>query len=239
MNNSNRSKIPEHVAIIMDGNGRWAKLQNKPRIAGHKAGAENIANIIRAAAEAGVNVLSLFAFSSENWARPKEEVQHLMRLFLNALQTQIKKLHENNIRVIVVGNIQAFSKKIQEHIQKAEKLTQNNTGLTLVIAANYGGKWDITQAVQTILQKILKKEIDPEDISEEFISQYLSLSKLPDPDLFIRTSGEQRISNFFLWQLAYSELYFTEVLWPDFDEAEFKKALDVYSKRQRRFGKLS
>jgi len=239
LNNSNRSKIPEHVAIIMDGNGRWAKLQNKPRIAGHKAGAENIANIIRAAAEAGVNVLSLFAFSSENWARPKEEVQHLMRLFLNALQTQIKKLHENNIRVIVVGNIQAFSKKIQEHIQKAEKLTQNNTGLTLVIAANYGGKWDITQAVQTILQKILKKEIDPEDISEEFISQYLSLSKLPDPDLFIRTSGEQRISNFFLWQLAYSELYFTEVLWPDFDEAEFKKALDVYSKRQRRFGKLS
>ena len=238
MNDSEHSKIPQHVAIIMDGNGRWAKQRNKPRIIGHKAGTEAIVKVIRAASNAGVKALSLFAFSSENWARPADEVKHLMGLFLNALQTQIKKLHEHNIRLKIIGDTEAFSKKIQTHIQKAEQLTKNNTGLTLIIAANYGGQWDIIQATKKIALQLAQNQIGPDDINNDLIANHLMLADLPYPDLFIRTSGEKRISNFFLWQLAYTEMYFTDILWPDFDEQAFNDALETYAQRQRRFGKI-
>jgi len=228
--------LPKHVAIIMDGNGRWAQQRKKSRLAGHRAGAEAIRKVMRAAVEAKIEVLSLFAFSSENWRRPKKEVDHLMRQFLYALQNQVKHLHEHNIRLYVVGDMSRFSDKIQQHVAKAEALTKDNTGLKLVIAANYGGQWDILQATKKIAAACVEKNIVLDDINEALFENYLTLSGLPYPDLLIRTSGEQRISNFFLWQLAYAEFYFTNVLWPDFDENEFKKALDVYGHRVRRFG---
>lgn len=230
------SNIPKHVAIIMDGNGRWAQNKGLPRIAGHKAGVEIVRSVITTCVEKGIEVVTLFAFSSENWRRPKKEVTLLMGLFLAALQREVKKLHKNGVCLKIIGDVSAFDEKIQKNITKAEELTKDNKTLTLNIAANYGGQWDITQSVKTLAKKIELGELKADDISSDLINQNLSMSDLPEPDLFIRTGGEQRISNFLIWQLAYSELYFTDTLWPDFDRQAFDIALTSFAGRQRRFG---
>jgi undecaprenyl diphosphate synthase len=221
----------------MDGNGRWARQRHLPRFAGHRAGLQAVRKTIRACAEHGVEVLTLFAFSSENWRRPKEEVGLLMNLFLSALDKEVSKLHENNIRLRIIGDVSAFSAEIQQRIEEAEALTKNNTALQLNIAANYGGRWDIAQACRCLAKAVQAGDLTPEAIDPEAIQQHLSLASLPEPDLFIRSGGEQRISNFLLWQLAYTELYFTDLLWPDFDKKAFAEALDSFASRQRRFGR--
>ena len=228
--------LPKHVAIIMDGNGRWARQQGKPRWRGHQAGADAAGKIIQAAIDQHVDVLSLFAFSSENWCRPEEEVNYLMKLLLHMLKTQVKELHKKNVALYVAGDLSQFSAQICAHIKKAEALTHENTGLKLIVAVNYGGQWDIVQAAQRIAEQVATGVLTLDQVDEKLFSQYLVLSNISHPDLLIRTSGEQRISNFFLWQLAYAELYFTPILWPDFDEKAFQKALDEYAKRHRRFG---
>ncbi|OGT30145.1 MAG: di-trans,poly-cis-decaprenylcistransferase [Gammaproteobacteria bacterium RIFCSPHIGHO2_12_FULL_35_23] len=228
--------IPKHVAIVMDGNGRWAKKRHLPRLAGHQAGVEAIRRIVKAAVAEKIAVLSLFAFSTENWRRPAEEVSNLMNLLLTALQSEVKKLHKNNICLKMIGDQQGFSKKIQESIIKAEALTANNTGMKLIIAANYGGRWDILQAVKKCVLAVQTGHLTADQIDETIFSNYLATVEFPEPDLFIRTSGEMRISNFFLWQFAYTEFYFTETLWPDFNEKEFLKALTSFTQRERRFG---
>ena len=220
----------------MDGNGRWANRRQLPRIAGHRAGVENVRVIVRRSAELGIEVLTLFAFSSENWRRPPTEVSLLMDLFASALDQEIEQLHENGMRLQVIGDRTQFPQKLQRKIAHAEQLTANNSVLRLVIAANYGGRWDITQATRRIAERVSAGEIAPEDINEDTISAYLCLRDSPAPDLFIRSGGEQRISNYLLWQLAYTELYFTECLWPDFDSDAFDRALESYRARQRRFG---
>jgi undecaprenyl diphosphate synthase len=229
-------KLPRHVAIIMDGNGRWAEKRNQPRIMGHRAGVEAVRDIVKSCATRGIEVLTLFAFSSENWRRPEKEVSLLMELFMTALGMEVKRLHRNNVRLKIIGDLEGFSKTLQERIIKAESLTENNTGLTVVIAANYGGRWDVTQAARTLAQRVKDGEINIDDITPESMAANVSLNELPEPDLFIRTGGEKRISNFMLWQLAYTELYFTDTLWPDFDKDAFDMALDSFSSRQRRFG---
>lgn len=229
--------VPRHVAIVMDGNGRWAQHQGLARIAGHKRGLEIVRKIVKATIQHDIKYLTLFAFSSENWRRPDTEVKFLMQLFINALERRIKKLHKNGVRLRVVGNLDRFGAKIQGLIRKAEGLTRNNDTLHLTIAANYGGRWDVTQACQNIAQQVADKKINHMDINEDLITRYLSTSGTPAPDLFIRTGGEQRISNFLLWDIAYSELYFTRSLWPEFDETEYQNALHSYAGRQRRFGK--
>jgi len=231
------NKIPSHIAIIMDGNGRWAKQRNLPRHAGHKSGLKSTREVIQTCVNNNIEALTLFAFSSENWKRPKKEVGLLMDLFFTALQGEIKRLNENNVRMRFIGDLSAFSEKLQKQIRKSEDLTSANSGLELRIAVNYGGRWDITNAFRCLAEKIESKEISSSDISEKLVSDYLSLANLPEPDLFIRTGGEQRISNFLLWQLAYTELYFSDALWPDFDEDAFHQALESYASRQRRFGK--
>ena len=230
------SDNPKHIAIIMDGNGRWAQKRLMPRIMGHHAGVKAVRKIVEYCAKSNVEVLSLFAFSSENWRRPKDEVNLLMELFMATLQSEVDKLDNNNIRLKIIGDKTAFSDKLQEKIRAAEQQTENNTGLTLVIAANYGGRWDITQAVQKIVAAIASGEIQQQAISEELINQYLVTADLPEPDLFIRSGGEERISNFLLWQLAYTEFYFTEALWPDFDQQLLEQAVISFKSRQRRFG---
>ncbi|HEB87913.1 MAG TPA: isoprenyl transferase [Gammaproteobacteria bacterium] len=230
------SKLPRHVAIIMDGNGRWAKAQKKTRIIGHRRGVETVREIVKACRELEIEVLTLFAFSSENWRRPAKEVGLLMDLFFIALDREVKKLHRNNIKLRVIGDHSAFPERIQKRIVNAEALTADNDGLLLNVAANYGGKWDIMQAVQKLAAKAVDGEIQASAITDEMIEAELSMSGLPDPDLFIRTGGEQRISNFLIWQLAYTELYFTDTLWPVFDRSEFDKALSSFAGRQRRFG---
>lgn len=234
---NSQATIPRHVAIIMDGNGRWAKRRHMPRFAGHRAGLESVRKTIRGCIEHGVEVLTLFAFSSENWRRPEEEVGLLMTLFLNALEKEVSKLHANNIRLRIIGDISAFSAEIQKRIASAEELTCENTTLQLNIAANYGGRWDIAQACRRLAQQVAAGELAPEAIEPEQIQQYLSLADQPEPDLFIRSGGEKRISNFVLWQLAYTELYFTDLLWPEFDETAFAEALASFASRQRRFGR--
>lgn len=227
---------PRHIAIIMDGNGRWAQKRMMPRVMGHHAGVKAVRNIVEYCAKENIEVLSLFAFSSENWRRPKEEVNLLMELFMSTLQTQVDKLDRNNIRLRIIGDRSAFQDKLQAKIKDAEEQTANNTGLTLVIAANYGGRWDIAQAVQKIVAGIKNGDIQEQAISEQLISEHLVTADLPEPDLFIRSGGEERVSNFLLWQLAYTELFFTDVLWPDFDQAMMQKAIDSFKGRQRRFG---
>lgn len=229
--------LPRHVAVIMDGNGRWAKQRHLPRSNGHRAGVEALRKTITCCAERGIEALTVFAFSSENWQRPAKEVSLLMNLFLATLKKQTRVLHKNNIRLRVIGDRTAFSEKLQTKIRESEMMTRENTGLDLVVAANYGGKWDVTQAANQVLQKILRGEIASEALSEDLLRQHLSFADLPEPDLFIRTGGEHRISNFLLWQLAYTELYFTDTLWPDFDQFEFEHALHDFSRRQRRFGR--
>ena len=229
------AEVPCHVAIIMDGNGRWAKRRRLPRIAGHKRGVEAVRATVRACVERGIGYLTLFAFSSENWRRPAEEVALLMQLFHGALLNEMEKLHENGVRLKVVGDTSRFDASIQRLIREAERLTADNRRLTLSIAANYGGRWDILQALSR-----LAMEKDPrEGIREQDLSRYLAMSYAPEPDLFIRTGGEQRISNFLLWQLAYAELYFTDTLWPDFDAAALDQAIESYRSRERRFGRTS
>lgn len=231
-----QSAVPRHVAVIMDGNGRWAKSRGLPRIAGHRKGVERVRDMVSVCGEKGVKYLTLFAFSSENWRRPAQEVRLLMDLFLSALENEIKKLHKSNVRFRVIGDIQRFGEKIAACIRQSEMLTQNNTALTLTIAANYGGRWDIAQACAELARRAVRGEIDADTITEESMAPFLSMSGVPEPDLFIRTGGEQRISNFLLWQLAYTEMYFAPVLWPDFDRAQFEQALASYAGRQRRFG---
>ena len=228
---------PRHVAIIMDGNGRWASRRRLPRVAGHRAGVDAVKEVVRACGEKGICALTLFAFSSENWRRPKEEVGVLMALFMAALDSQVRKLHENNIQLSVIGDRLAFNDALQRRIEQAEMLTRANTGLRLCVAANYGGRWDIAQATRQIAVKAARGEIDPQSVDEATVSRHLCLAGLPEPDLFIRTGGEERISNFLLWQLAYTELYFTSTLWPDFKRQEFEKALVAYASRERRFGR--
>jgi len=228
--------LPRHVAIIMDGNGRWANKRHLPRIAGHRAGLRAVRRIVEACARKGVEGLTVFAFSSENWRRPEKEVKLLMDLFLTALQREVSRLHENGIRLRIIGDRAAFSDKIRAHIEEAERLTAANTRMTLSVAANYGGQWDITQAARTLAERVEAGELRAGDITADMLRDCLALRELPEPDFFIRTGGEQRISNFLLWQLAYTELYFTDTLWPDFDDKAFDAALTSYAKRQRRFG---
>ena len=227
--------MPRHVAIIMDGNGRWAKRQLLPRIAGHRRGVESVRDAVAACIERGIGYLTLFAFSSENWRRPAEEVTLLMQLFQAALSNEVEKLHRNGVRLKVVGDTQRFGPKIRALIEQAEQLTAGNQRLTLSIAANYGGRWDILQAVN----RFARENPAVKEILEEQLSPYLAMSYAPEPDLFIRTGGEQRISNFLLWQLAYSEFYFTDTLWPDFDAAALDAAIVSYRGRERRFGRTS
>lgn len=225
--------IPRHVAVIMDGNGRWAKKRFMPRVMGHKKGLDTLEEMCRVCSNLGVEYLTVFAFSTENWRRPEEEVSFLMGLFLSALDKKVAKMHKNGLRVKVIGNRTHFSQAIQDGIAAAEALTAHNTGLTLTIAADYGGKWDIVQAANALIQE------GQTEITEANLSAKLMLSEAPEPDLFIRTGGETRISNFMLWQMAYAEFYFTDVLWPDFDETEIKRAFASFTQRERRFGRTS
>jgi undecaprenyl diphosphate synthase len=228
--------VPRHIAIIMDGNGRWAKQRMLPRAAGHKRGVEIVREMVKACVARGVEYLTLFAFSSENWRRPAEEVSMLKQLFILALEREAEKLHRNGIRLRIVGDIAPFGEKINELVGRAERLTQANTSMTLTIAANYGGRWDLLQAMQRLI------EANPQQrggFTEEQLASHLAMAYAPEPDLFIRTGGEQRISNFLLWQLAYSEFYFTDTLWPDFDAAALDQAIASYQQRERRFGRTS
>ncbi len=228
--------VPRHVAVIMDGNGRWAKKRFLPRVAGHVKGVELVREMVRSCLEQGVQYLTLFAFSSENWRRPQEEVTLLMQLFVKALEQEVEKLDRNGVRLRVIGDLSRFEQRLQDLIRKAEEKTAVNTRLDLTIAANYGGRWDIMQAVN----KMVAAQPDKSDGWQEAdLEPYLSMHFAPEPDLFIRTGGEERISNFLLWQLAYTELYFTPTLWPDFDAAEFGKAIASFQQRERRFGRTS
>jgi undecaprenyl diphosphate synthase len=225
-----------HVAVIMDGNGRWAKRRGKKRHAGHRAGVGAVRATVEAAAERGVKYLTLFAFSSENWRRPEEEVSSLMGLFVEALRREVNELHRNNVCLRFVGALDQLSDGLRSKMAAAEAKTAGNSGLALNVAVAYGGRWDITSAARTLASRAAAGEIDPADVNEETLAAEMQLAGVPDPDLLIRTGGEQRISNFLLWHLAYAELWFTEVLWPDFDKAEFDKALAVYAGKQRRYG---
>ena len=230
------SRLPRHVAIIMDGNGRWAKQRFLPRTAGHRAGVGSVRKALERCIERGIEALTLFAFSSENWRRPPQEVSLLMELFIATLDRETRKLHENGVRLKVIGDRSAFVPALQEKIVASEALTQDNRRITLSIAANYGGRWDVLQASKRLAEAVERGELRAGEIDQQRFESHLALTDLPEPDLFIRTGGEQRISNFLLWQLAYTELYFTPVLWPDFDERALDQALEDYASRQRRFG---
>ena len=229
------SAVPRHIAIIMDGNGRWATRRFLPRVAGHAKGVERVRDVVEACVERGVEFLTLFAFSSENWRRPAEEVSVLMRLFMTALEREVTKMHVNSIRLKVVGDLSRFDPKLQRMIANAERRTANNSRLTVNICANYGGRWDVMQAIG----KMVAAHSGETDFSEEQLAPHLAMAYAPEPDLFIRTGGEQRISNFMLWQLAYTEMYFTETYWPDFTGASLDEAILSYQQRERRFGRTS
>jgi undecaprenyl diphosphate synthase len=231
--------LPRHIAIIMDGNNRWAKERRLPGLAGHKAGVKSVRAVIECCVEQGVEALTLFAFSSENWKRPAVEVSGLMQLFMLALKNEVRKLARHNIRLQVIGDLSRFSPELQQLIHKAQAETAGNTGLTLNIAANYGGRWDIVSAAQQLARRCAEGRLKPEEIDEALFAQHLSLADLPAPDLCIRTGGEQRVSNFLIWQLAYTELYFTDCFWPDFDKQAMLAALQSYLTRERRFGRTS
>ena len=232
-----QGSTPRHVAVIMDGNNRWAKRRFMPGVAGHKAGVDAVRAVVEYSAQQGVEVLTLFAFSSENWRRPQDEVSALMQLFVMALEREVRKLHRHNIRLRIMGDVSAFSPRLQQLIQEAEALTADNTAMTLVVAANYGGQWDIAQAARKIAAEVQAGSLSVEQIDEQLFHRYTWLAEFPAPDLLIRTGGEQRISNFMLWQTAYSEFYFSDALWPDFKEEEYKKALAAFAERTRRFGR--
>jgi undecaprenyl diphosphate synthase len=234
---ANSSLVPAHVAIVMDGNGRWARARHLPRTAGHKRGVDATHEIVEACANRGVRVLTLFAFSSENWRRPQAEVRTLMELFFSTLRSEARQLAEKGVRLRFIGDRGAFPQRLQDQICHAEALTERETAMGLNIAANYGGRWDITQAVRRLAEQTAAGRIAPQGIGDEAIAARLSTGGLPDPDLFIRTGGEHRISNFLLWQLAYTELYFTDTLWPDFDAIALDLSFQDYARRQRRFGR--
>lgn len=229
--------IPQHIGIIMDGNGRWAKKRFLPRYIGHQKARTAVRKTVAHCAKLGVKALTLYAFSTENWKRPPDEVSKLMSLFLDALQREVSKLNKNNVRLRIVGDRSGFTEQIQQHIQQAEAMTQHNTGLALNVAANYGGRWDIVEAVKA--WQTMNPELSVNDLTPDALAPHLALADLPEPDLMIRTGGEQRISNFLIWQMAYAEFYFTERLWPDFNEADLEQAMASYQKRERRFGKTS
>jgi undecaprenyl diphosphate synthase len=229
-------RVPRHVAIIMDGNGRWASHRGLPRTAGHRAGAKSVRSVVEESVRHGVQVLTLFAFSSENWRRPRGEVKVLMELFMNTLRVEIQRLVEHGIQLRIIGDLSAFSYGLQRQFRQAEAATQHNRRLKLQIAANYGGRWDIAQACKSIAQEVAEGRMDPAEIDESAVGARLSFAGVPDPDLFIRTGGEKRISNFLLWQSAYTELYFSDLMWPEFDAAAYGAALTDYARRQRRFG---
>jgi len=232
-------EVPRHVAIIMDGNGRWAKKRLLPRVAGHAQGVDRVRDVVEACIERGIEYLTLFAFSSENWRRPQDEVSRLMELFVMALEREVTRMHRNGVCLRVVGDLGRFDARLRELIAQGEARTQENNRLTLTVCANYGGRWDILNAVNNWRRDHPGADVEGLAISEEDLASYLSMSYAPEPDLFIRTGGEQRISNFLLWQLAYSELYFTETLWPDFDAQALDQAISSYRKRERRFGRTS
>jgi undecaprenyl diphosphate synthase len=236
LNEPLQMRVPNHVAVIMDGNGRWAKMRSQPRHSGHRAGAKAVRNTVEVAARRGVSYLTLFAFSSENWRRPRDEVSRLMNLFLEALQREIDDLHRNNVRLRFVGARNELQSKLIRRIEAAEQRTAGNGGLALTVAVAYGGRWDIVCAARQLASQVERGEIRTADIDEERFSAQLALADTPDPDLLIRTGGEQRISNFLLWNLAYAELYFCECLWPDFGEKEFDRALLTFANRHRRYG---
>ncbi|MBC3880049.1 di-trans,poly-cis-decaprenylcistransferase [Undibacterium sp. LX40W] len=227
--------VPNHVAIIMDGNGRWATKRFLPRVAGHVKGVDAVRGIVEACIKRGIQYLTLFAFSSENWRRPAEEVSLLMRLFVTALEKEVRKMHDNNIRLKIVGDLTRFDLSLQDAIREAESKTSTNTGLTVTVCANYGGRWDIVQAAN----RLIAEGNSEREITEDDLAGKLSMAYAPEPDLFIRTGGETRISNFLLWQLAYTEFYFTDTYWPDFDAKALDLAIQSYQARERRFGRTS
>ena len=229
--------VPRHIAIVMDGNGRWAKRQNRPRFWGHKRGVERVRSTVERCIDLGVEALTLFAFSTENWNRPEEEVSYLMGLFISSLQREVKRLHKNDIRLQIIGETGRFPQPLQKAIVEAEQLTKDNSKLCLNIAANYGGRWDITEATRQLCTQVASGELSPDEITIEHLQQNISLGNLPEPDLFIRTGGEQRVSNFLLWQMAYCEFYFTDLYWPEFDRNALDAAVSSFSQRQRRFGR--
>lgn len=235
----NKSQLPQHVAIIMDGNGRWAKQQSKLRIFGHQGGVKAVRDTVEGAAELGIKYLTLYAFSTENWNRPKREVDALMELLVNTIHKETKTLMDNNIRLQAIGNIESLPKGCQANLAEAIQTTANNSHMTLVLALSYSAKWEILEATKKLAAAVKAGELAEEDINEEKMSAALSTHNIPDPELLIRTSGEYRISNFLLWQIAYSELYFTDILWPDFRREDLQKAIIDYQKRERRFGKTS
>ena len=230
------TSIPHHIAIIMDGNGRWAQKRHMPRTVGHAKGAAGVRELVEFCAHKGVKYLTLFAFSTENWSRPEEEVSTLMGLFLQYLEKELKNLSQAGVRLQVIGEVTGFAQELQDRIAEAVKATAGNEGIVLTVAANYGGQWDIVQAVQR--WQVANPQADARGITQEQLAEYLSTAQMPDPDLLIRTGGEQRISNFLMWQAAYSELYFTGVLWPEFDVSQLELALSWYLNRQRRFGRV-
>jgi len=231
--------IPCHIAIIMDGNGRWAKKRGLPRIAGHNEGVESVRDTVEACGQLGVKYLTLYAFSTENWKRPQDEVSLLMRLLMRALRDETDKLHQNNVRVQTIGETSALPREVQDELIDAIERTKNNTGLNLLLALSYSGRWDLTRAMKELAQEVRDGKIDPASIDDRLISEHLSTRSTPDPDLLVRTSGEFRISNFLLWQLAYSEIVISNCYWPDFRRAELYKAIEAYQRRERRFGMVS
>lgn len=234
-----RTKLPQHIAIIMDGNGRWAKKKGNQRIFGHRNGVKAVREAVEGAGEIGVKYLTLYAFSTENWSRPKQEIDALMSLLVSTLNSESKTLMDNNVRLRSIGDINGLPKDVQRNLSEIIKKTENNSGLTLILALNYSARWEIVNAVKNLLSDANKIIIDSEKINNVFFEKYLNTYGIPDPDLLIRTSGEYRISNFLIWQIAYTELYFTEVLWPDFNKDELYSAIINYQKRERRFGKTS
>ncbi|MDK2598293.1 isoprenyl transferase [Pseudoalteromonas obscura] len=231
-----QQSLPKHVAIIMDGNGRWAQARKRPRAYGHKKGVDSVRSAVQFCSKLGIESLTLFAFSSENWRRPEDEVSTLMELFLFVLSKEVKKLHKNNVKLNIIGDISKFPQSLQDKVHSAHALTAENSGLQLNIAANYGGRWDIITAAQSLASQVKNGELDVTDITEEALSKQLTMAEQSPLDLLIRTGGDYRISNFLLWQAAYAELYFTETLWPDFDEEAFSEAIACYISRERRFG---
>ncbi len=232
------ASMPQHVAVIMDGNGRWAKERHLPRIEGHRAGAESARIIIRTAGELGIKYLTLYAFSVENWKRPKEEVDALMKYLVHYLKTETPELNKNNVRLQIIGQVYRLPENVQEHLRKSIATLSRNNGLTLIMALSYGGRTEIIDAVRSIAQQVKAGELDPPDINEEVFAQHLYTRNIPDPDVLIRTSGEMRVSNFLLWQISYTELVVTQTLWPDFRKPQFYAALEEYNQRHRRFGRL-
>lgn len=232
-------KLPRHIAIIMDGNGRWAKKHGKNRVFGHQSAVRSVREVTEAAAELGVGYLTLYAFSKENWSRPHGEVNALMTLLVNTIRKETKTLQENNIRLQAIGDIATMPSKAQKHLQEAIEMTANNTRMTLILALSYGAKWEIVEAARALAQQVQNGDIAPSDINDTLFAQQLTTAHFPDPELMIRTSGELRISNFMLWQLAYAELYFTEKLWPEFGKEDLYEAIVNYQQRERRFGKIS